>query len=81
MSEGRPCRKCRAFLEFIPNQNGELVPAQKVTQLYIRLEDGPLGPVRRGAILPTAGDLYISHFQTCPGPEEFTKKKKGLPDA
>ena len=76
MSDPRPCRFCRAKIQMIPGPNGTPIPAQKITQLYISLDGGPLGSVRRGAILSEEGDLYISHFQTCPDAKKASKRKK-----
>ena len=68
MGEGRPCKKCRAKLEFQESESGAKIPAQRVKTLYV---------LRKGKLvaIPLDGPWFINHYETCPDAESFSKKK------
>lgn len=80
-SQARPCKLCRAKIVFVKNQNGNSVPVQKVTQLYMESrEDDTIVPVT-GIVDPEMvmrqkEPMYVSHFQTCPDAGKASKKGK-----
>ena len=68
------CRTCRAKIVFLTHsQTGNLVPAQKVTQVYTRAGNRLLkfDPVNFLEI----PDYYVNHFQTCPDASEHSRKE------
>jgi hypothetical protein len=77
MPDPRPCRKCKAKIEFIEGPNGRAIPVQKVTQLYVLDRAEKL--VKANVVTPLGaydpGPFYISHFQTCPAAETFTRNR------
>lgn len=71
------CRTCRAEIEFIPSEaSGRKIPAQRVTQIFVEIQDGRGGKVlRQKDLAHVGGAVYVSHFQTCPDADSHSKKR------
>lgn len=68
------CRSCKAEIEFIEGPSGRPIPAQKVTAIYVEEEDGQGKRKLVRASVPDAGPIFwVSHFQTCPEAERFSR--------
>lgn len=69
--EKRPCGSCRAPLEFHVGPNGNRIPLQRVRSVYY---DAGGGEIRK---LGTVKGVqhYVSHFETCPDPERFSRSR------
>lgn len=66
---GRPCRRCGMSIVFVPNhETGNQLPAQRIRTVYQRVG----GSLQK---LELEGELYVSHFETCPKPGEFSRRK------
>lgn len=73
MSAPRPCRACGMTIEMIAGPNGRAIPAQRVRNVYRRVE--PLiGEGLERVDVPRDVDLYVSHFETCPKASEFRRR-------
>ena len=74
MPEPRPCKKCGAHITFLRNTEGKIIPAQKVSQLYVKSSDLLNESRLERADLPGGQtEVWISHFQTCPSAADFSK--------
>jgi hypothetical protein len=76
----KKCKYCRAEIIMIQNQKGAWIPAQRVTQVWGR--SGPMFTLTK--VEPLAGEVYISHWQTCPDAARMradidAKKQQGEP--
>lgn len=67
------CRGCGMTIEFIknPNGNGKWLPLQRVRSAYVLEESGH----RKVTLAPTTKAIFVSHFETCPSADEFTRKR------
>jgi hypothetical protein len=63
-----PCRGCGMKIEFVTTPNGKQIPLQRVRTVYA-MENGA------ATRLSLAG-VYISHFETCPKADSFSRKGK-----
>lgn len=76
---GRDCQRCGMPIEFINGPSGRPLPAQKIRTVYRLLdtEGGRRLQKKEGAAEEM---LYVSHFETCPNADEFSRKdhRKGL---
>lgn len=68
----RPCKTCRAVIQFIEGENGRAIPVQEVRRLYAVNENGRL----EVANVVEGGPYFVSHFETCPDAGQFSKGKK-----
>ena len=76
MPEQQPkrCRSCNAEIVFIKNaETGRLIPAQKVRVIY-GIESPLIGDPQLRKLARGGGDMYISHFETCPDAARFSGK-------
>lgn len=72
------CTACRAKVVMILGPNGKYIPVQKVTQTYVLQMD--LSGIEPRLRRHHEGEVWISHFQTCPDAASFSKRqKKGSP--
>lgn len=76
MSE-RPCRSCRAPIRMIKGPGGHYIPAQKVRTVY-QVHPALPGFEDQPAVLERVmtGELYVSHFETCPDASDHSRKEK-----
>lgn len=74
--EWQACRSCRARILFAKNRkSGKTIPVQPVRTVY-RLQPQLVGDPELVATPrdTTAPVLYVSHFETCPDAEQFTRR-------
>ena len=66
------CKSCSAIIIWAKNvESGKMVPLNKrLVAAYELLQDGATTSV------VNKGPLYISHFITCPGAANFSKRNK-----
>lgn len=74
------CRSCGAEIEFIDGPNGRPIPAQKIRTVYRRVTANTEARLLKVEIFDTptnepVGDLWISHFETCPDASRFSRKR------
>lgn len=67
----RACRACQAPLKFVPGEHGRWIPLDLRSQVY-RVTTDLLGET---VAKPEQG-VYVSHFQTCIAPNQFSHKGK-----
>jgi hypothetical protein len=80
----RPCRKCGMKIAFAEGPNGKQIPLQKIRNVYYIAADD--AEARARALDPRAtaddgmrydaGQLYVSHFETCPNAAEFSRGRE-----
>lgn len=78
MSE-RPCKACGMKIEMIEGPNGKHIPAQRIRTVYQRIDLDHSSHLRKADIAQAQGDpyppvLYVSHFETCPHADSFSRK-------
>lgn len=71
--EKRPCRACGMPIEIIRGPSGRPVPMQRVRTVYV-IEEGLFDQDVR--TLEGHAEKFVSHFETCPSAERFSKKAK-----
>ena len=85
MRSPRPCRLCRARLEFIAGSSGRPIPLQSIRTVYVVAED-ELGnerverldlseAIRQHVADGARAELFVSHFETCPDADSFSRKR------
>lgn len=74
MPAREPCRGCGAMMAKIRNQaTGAFIPAQQVRSVYILVENlAGETELQKLEGLPK-GTLLVSHFETCPNANDFTR--------
>lgn len=78
MSEKKPCRGCGIPIEFIRNEaTGKMIPAQMVRSVYVVVEDLAGERALRKMTPDGFEGGYVSHFETCPVADRFSKGKCG----
>lgn len=72
------CRGCDSEITFAENSNGKKIPLQRVPVYEIDyVEDlASDNNFRKSVALKKEGDLYISHFLTCKGANNFSGSKR-----
>ena len=77
MAESRPCEACKAKIFFKEGPKGRPIPVQEVTLAYYKDSHGKLA---RAKVVDGFGaevmSFFVSHFQTCPEPEKFSRKPR-----
>jgi hypothetical protein len=72
--KGKICEGCGAQMVMIQSQRtSSTIPAQRVRTVYVLVEQLIGEPQLQPVELP-AGDLYISHFETCPQANDFSRR-------
>lgn len=72
----KPCRGCGAKMVMMDSALTKArLPAQRVRSVYIAVTD-LLGNVELQKVELPNGELYISHFETCPNADDFSRKGK-----
>ena len=66
------CSSCGARLTFLSTKAGALMPAQKVTVLYLRTGNR-LSKYDPNSMLEIS-EYWINHFQTCPHASDHHRK-------
>ena len=72
----KPCEACGAKIVFIFGPNGKRIPAQKVRLLYVVDETGDHLTKLREQVAGIPTYVYISHYETCPSPEQFKQRTR-----
>ena len=72
------CKSCRAEIEFFAGPRGKAIPVQKVTKVYVVLRKALLDGSEEKTLRPIdlsahGGEFWISHFQTCPDAERYSR--------
>lgn len=76
MSETVSCNGCGAKVQFVKNEaTGNMGPCQPIKRIYVFIGPDRVRPLKVGEPLPEYG-LMISHFETCPQANLFSKTKK-----
>lgn len=71
-SAPRKCRLCPATILFLPNKaTGATLPGQRIKTIYRKTDAGEFEKVE------IEGELYVSHFETCPNPSAFSRGGSG----
>jgi len=68
------CRGCGRAILFARSSTGRAIPLERVRRVY-RLEQRGEGPAEARA-LEELGTVYVSHFETCPKAEQFTRGRE-----
>ncbi len=68
------CKACGCEFEFIVGPNESPIPVQKVTKIYYRTKPST-GEVR-DFMVSGEREYFVSHFQTCSDPSQFSRKGK-----
>jgi hypothetical protein len=71
------CEACGCRFEFIKGPAGKPIPVQKVRTVYKLLElKEENGRLVKAEIAGVEGDgLYVSHFETCSHPGQFSRRR------
>lgn len=70
--KGRPCKACGVQIIFAKSEKtGKTLPLARVRSVYSIRANGFATKA-----LDPEGDIYVSHYETCPSASEFTRKKK-----
>lgn len=72
----RPCEACGAKIVFILGPDGKRIPVQKVRLLYTVNEEGDHLTRLRELVGGIPKHVYISHYETCPSPEQFKQRTR-----
>lgn len=73
--DGR-CRGCSIPISFYVGPKGNTIPLQRVRTVYVLGEDMLGAPdLQRSTITDGSEPVFVSHFETCPNADQFTKKK------
>jgi hypothetical protein len=67
-------------IEFARGSGEKLIPLQRVTTVYRRDGEG-VEKVSMGGLFVMGDDveLFVSHFETCPHADEFSKEQRPRP--
>ncbi len=77
--ETRPCKRCGLPITFIRGPSGKVIPAQRVRRVFFLGIDLAGTPELSTTAFSGARETFVSHFETCPFANEFSKSTKGKP--
>ena len=73
-NDGYRCSACGRQLVFRMGPNGKNIPLERVANVYV-IDSKTCTPISK---IPTLGEgvYFVSHYISCPHPEEFRKRDR-----
>ena len=73
--ERRPCKACGMPIEIHLGPNGKPIPLQRIRSFYALADPLHGGTISRLELAPGIEAGFVSHFETCPSANQFSKNR------